>query len=176
MDKKVARLAVTERVSALQDLDGRSAKIVDILMNLPEIKTCESLAVYFALSNEVNVDSLISRAIEMGKSVFAPKCHGDNMTFYKVKSVSDVRAGYFGVREPVGNEETDKIDVIIVPMVAFDDELNRLGHGKGYYDRFLFGKEALKIGVAFEAQREDFLSEKHDMKMDIIVTEEGVLR
>ena len=64
------------------------------------------------------------------------------------------------------------MDLIIVPGVAFDRENNRLGYGKGYYDRFLTSKDILKIGLAFSEQIVDFLEcDNYDIPMDIIISD-----
>ena len=74
--------------------------------------------------------------------------------------------------EPIGEEYTGNIDLIIVPGVIFDREKNRLGYGKGYYDRYLSNKDIYKIGICFSDQVIDLLpSESHDIKMNIIITE-----
>ena len=71
-----------------------------------------------------------------------------------------------------------RFDVILVPVLAFDSRCNRLGFGGGWYDRFLeYQTESLKIGLAFECQREAAVpTEKHDIGMDVIVTERRIIR
>ncbi len=72
----------------------------------------------------------------------------------------------------------DKIDLVIVPGVAFDEDLNRIGFGKGYYDRILYrlSSRAKKVAVAHDFQVLNSIpSEEHDVKMDIIVTEKRVI-
>ncbi len=68
-------------------------------------------------------------------------------------------------------EEVDKIDLIIVPGIAFDKSLNRLGRGKAYYDKLLKDSKAIKIGVCFDFQLlESVPVDKYDVKMDLIIT------
>ena len=70
--------------------------------------------------------------------------------------------------------EKEKIDVIIVPLLAFDEKRKRLGYGGGYYDRYLKDFKGLKIGVGFEAQKNtDLPEEEHDIPLDIIITEKS---
>ena len=71
----------------------------------------------------------------------------------------------------------DEVDLIIVPGVGFDSCGNRIGHGKGYYDKLLKNSKASTIGLAFEFQViEKIPSEKHDVSIDMIVTEKRILR
>jgi 5-formyltetrahydrofolate cyclo-ligase len=68
------------------------------------------------------------------------------------------------------------IDVIIVPLLGFDEKRNRLGHGGGYYDRFMKDCKALKIGVAYSVQKVDqIMTDDNDVALDMIITEKEVL-
>ncbi len=88
---------------------------------------------------------------------------------------SQFRAGYKGIREPRETSplvRKEDILVCLVPLLAFDEAGGRLGHGKGYYDRFLSGFSGLKVGLGFECQRAAALPlEPHDHKLDLMVTE-----
>ena len=86
----------------------------------------------------------------------------------------------FGVPEPIGNEIPAKpqdVEVIILPMLGFDRAGGRIGYGAGYYDRFLEKNPDLtKIGVAFGCQEMETLPvDENDIKMDLIVTEDGIV-
>ena len=94
-----------------------------------------------------------------------------------VQALNGFKKGKYGIFEPVGEEYTGKIDVVIVPMCAFDKNMNRLGFGKGYYDEFLADFKGTKIGVAFACQEVNGINARaQDVKMDIIITENGVLK
>lgn len=128
------------------------------------------IMLYNAIDGEVQVNSL---ALLKDKIFLFPRVEGDSIVAVKN---TDFSIGSYGILEPVGKEYTGKIDAIIVPMCAFDTNLNRLGFGKGYYDRFLKNKNCLKIGVAFSCQQTDNIQAKEtDVKMDIIITEKEVL-
>jgi hypothetical protein len=89
-----------------------------------------------------------------------------------------LKQGAFGIWEPGDTRETDpgSIDWIIVPGVAFDKKLNRLGRGKGYYDKLLVQTSATKIGICYELQLFDEIpAEPHDIKMDFIITENNII-
>ena len=82
------------------------------------------------------------------------------------------------IREPQGGRliRPQALDVILVPLVAFDAQCRRLGHGAGYYDRYLAQTDALRIGVGFACQKVDAIHAlPHDIAMDLIVTEEEIL-
>jgi 5-formyltetrahydrofolate cyclo-ligase len=96
------------------------------------------------------------------------------MEWTRVREGYTLKSGAFGIPVP----EELEIDLppgdalVIVPCVGFADNGHRIGHGAGYYDRFLAAHEGRKIGIAFEAQRvPDFEVEPHDVRMDVIVTE-----
>ena len=79
--------------------------------------------------------------------------------------------------DPIVSTKLEKrfLSAIIVPCVGFDDKLRRLGHGKGYYDRYLEDYEGLKIAVAFETQKlDEIITDEYDISMDLIVTEKQI--
>ncbi len=87
----------------------------------------------------------------------------------------------FNVPEPIGHElpaRPEDVEVVIIPMLAFDAEGNRLGYGAGYYDRFLCRyPHPQKIGIAFSCQQaKNIPADENDVKMDYIVTEKGITR
>lgn len=175
MTKSEARKSVYSRLEVLSDKEIRSAEITEKLLNMGEIARADSVAAYMALENEVNLDAFIKKLLISGKSVFVPVVR-DGMRFVKVTENTEFITGKFGVREPIGEENYDNFDAIVVPMVAFDEKKNRLGHGKGYYDKFLKNLSVFKIGVAFDTQEESFDTESTDIKMDAVVTETRLIR
>ncbi len=86
----------------------------------------------------------------------------------------------YGIKEPDPDDaillDSSDIDVIIVPLLGFDDNKNRLGYGGGYYDRYLEFYEGLKIGVAFAEQKlESIDTDKNDVQLDIIITDKEII-
>lgn len=175
MTKSEARKNIYNRLEALSDKEIRSAEITEKLLGIEEIACANSVAAYMALENEVNLDAFMERLLALGKSVFVPVVR-DGMRFVKVTENTEFIKGKFGVREPIGEERRDNFDAIVVPMVAFDEKKNRLGHGKGYYDKFLKNVSAFKIGAAFDTQAESFDIESTDIRMDAVVTEKRLIR
>ena len=86
----------------------------------------------------------------------------------------------FGILEPDVLNKKVKPDFILVPLVAFDNELNRIGYGKGYYDRILKKikneKKIISLGVAYSFQRcKNIPTNRHDFRLDYIFTEQGII-
>lgn len=154
---------------ARKEIPEEERKIFDKIINgyLAEIlKDAENVMVYSAVDGEVTVE------IE-GKELIYPRVEGENIVPVKKGKFF---CGAYGISEPEGEEYTGKTDAVVVPMCAFDREMNRLGFGKGYYDRFLQNRQVLKVGVAYSNQCCLKIDTKEtDVKMDIIVTEKGVL-
>lgn len=130
--------------------------------------------VFKSYGSEISTKSMISKALRDGKRVYLPRVltDGEHMEFFRIESPSDVVNGYRGILEPKGNEmfqyeSGNKEQVLmIMPGVAFDQEGNRIGYGKGFYDRYLSKKEGLRtIAVAFRCQMvEKIEKDPHDIK------------
>ena len=79
------------------------------------------------------------------------------------------------IRDSDDTVDVGDIEMIIVPGVAYDRKGNRVGRGKGYYDRLLSGSKALKVGVAYDFQMVDEIdAEPHDVKVDLVITDRGI--
>ena len=92
---------------------------------------------------------------------------------------NNIRTGAFQIEEPIGNNIVDihKIDLIIVPAVALDSNGNRVGRGKGYYDRLLIDSNSIKIGVCYDFQLFDCIdAESHDVPLDIVITPSEIIK
>lgn len=164
------------------DKDKASAIIAKRLFSLNEWKEAERIFLYFGCNGEVKTEKIIKEALDSGRQVFLPRVKSDtDMVFIKIGSKDkDMEYGVFGIPEPPdrGEYATAPPDIIVVPCVASDEAGHRIGHGKGYYDRYL--KQcagAIKICPAYECQITDtFIPEDTDINMDIIITEERVIR
>ncbi|MBR6477683.1 MAG: 5-formyltetrahydrofolate cyclo-ligase [Lachnospiraceae bacterium] len=108
---------------------------------------------FVSYGSEIRTGQILNEALAKGKKLFLPKVTGhDEMKFYRVTSLSELREGYKGILEPDGTSEVYAYDsegakktLMIMPGVGFDAYGNRLGYGKGFYDRFLEGKDELQI-------------------------------
>ena len=103
------------------------------------------------------------------------------MSFYKWEKGDILLINKYGILEPVNLSKKTIPNVMLVPLLAFDKDKNRLGYGGGYYDRFLnkylrYNKNLLTIGIAFSFQRYNKLpTSKNDAKLDYILTEKGLI-
>lgn len=142
------------------------------------------IACYLPMADEVDTWPIIARAWRMKKKIFAP-IPGRNrlLTFREIRPESDLATTDFGLLEPVSGEELTarELDLVLVPMVAFDDDRLRIGMGGGYYDRtfsFLRSRRWLfrpkLVGLAFASQRVDKVpSNPWDIRLFRIITEFG---
>lgn len=163
-----AKLVYRERVR-------KSLQIVENL--IPLVKDYDSIGFYVNRSDEVITESYLNYFIQSFKTVSIAKVVGDNLEFYQIFSPKDLKPGAFGILEPTTTKLISKefIDVMVIPMVGFDERLNRIGYGRGYYDRYLSDYQGEKIGLAFFVQKYHHLpTDKFDIKMDKIVTENQV--
>jgi 5-formyltetrahydrofolate cyclo-ligase len=174
---KVRRSLTSDEVRSLSGL------VAQRLFRLPEFSTAGTIATYVAKSEEVQTARLIDSALAAGKRVLVPRAlpESSNLAFAEIHSISELSPGHFGVLEPQAGATQVPLsasDAVIVPVVAWDEEGNRIGYGKGYFDRALAGSfRAPKIGLAFESQRVQGVPRSpDDVALDIMVTEERVLR
>ncbi len=108
----------------------------------------DSLLLYASTKSESDTFNLINNALEDNKIIYLPKVHGDIMKFYQISTLDDLSDGYFSIKEPTTDVEYDnRPAVCVVPGLAFDLKGNRLGYGKGYYDKFFQQtNEIIKVG------------------------------
>ena len=157
-----------------QHQEQLAAMSEDIVIRLRQRFTDhQTVMAYWPLPDEVDIRPLITHLIGEGHTVLLPKVLDDeHMELRRYQSESDLTEGAFHIMEPVGEPFTDfdKIDVALVPGMAFDAAGHRLGRGRGYYDRFLTAHPHLyKIGVCFPFQRvAEVPTEEHDVYVDEI--------
>ncbi|ABP67410.1 5-formyltetrahydrofolate cyclo-ligase [Caldicellulosiruptor saccharolyticus DSM 8903] len=137
--------------------------------------------VYMSLPYEVDTSRIINYLSVKGKRICVPKIVDKiRMIAGEYRKDGKLKRNRFGILEPKETIEVNPsdIDVCIIPLLAFDQNLNRIGFGKGYYDRFLkeVGPSCLKVGVAYHFQKVPKIpSERHDVKLDVIVTDRFIL-
>ena len=155
-----------------QHQEQLAAMSEDIVIRLRQrIADSKTVMAYWPLPDEVDIRPLIAQLVADGRTVLLPKVLDDEkMELRRYSSEADLVEGAFHIMEPVGESFTDnnKIDVVLVPGMAFDAAGHRLGRGRGYYDRFFTAYSHLyKIGVCFPFQRvAEVPTEEHDISVD----------
>ncbi len=157
-----------------------SKKIFNRVTDLPEFDAAGTVLIYVSYRSEVDTGLLISYALSLGKEVCVPIVVSDcDMVASRLRACEDFGKNIYGIPEPTSTDEVprSKIDLVILPGCAFDEQKNRIGYGKGYFDRFLEGCKATKIALAFEEQIVPQIPcDPTDVRMDVIVTPERVIR
>ena len=157
---------------AREVLDSLSANIVEALCQIQEWKSANTVLLYYSLPDEVATHSLVVTAAAEGKTVLLPRVVGDDLTLHRYDGDDSLRLGAFGIQESAGPifDDYEKIDLAIVPGVAFTIRGERLGRGRGYYDRLLPRlPRAKKIGLCWPLQIvEELPTDAHDMLMDVV--------
>ena len=170
MNKDELRKLLIKKRKDILNKKELSTIIVNKLMNLDIYKKAKVIALYNSLKDEVDTSYLITESLKE-KIILLPKIFDDNMEYIKINNNTKYNKSHFGVLEPVGSIYQDKIDLIIVPGVAFDKKFNRLGFGMGYYDKYLKKHNVYKIGLCFNEQMVDILPHNElDIPMDMIIT------
>ena len=155
MDKKELRQLIAQykqNYSAAQKA-GWSSSLFQKLENHPLFLQAHTILLYHSLPDEVQTHEFIKRW-HPHKRIVLPLVKGDELELRYYEGEDSLQTGVFGIKEPTGSlvENLHEIELSIIPGVAFDRSGNRLGHGKGYYDRTLARLQAYRIGVCFQFQ------------------------
>jgi 5-formyltetrahydrofolate cyclo-ligase len=152
-----------------------SKRIHEFVISSKEFKSAKVIGAYYAFGSEVKTDLVLEKAKTLGKKVALPSVEGESLAFYELSSGKYLVKGRFGIMEPLPYGPVDRIDLLVVPGIAFDKKGYRLGYGKGYYDKFLAKKEVFSIGLAYSFQLLESLPKgKYDKRLDAVATEKGV--
>lgn len=193
--KKECRKEARERQSRLNDfyIIHASNRINARLVRTEEYKSAKTICIYMSVGKEVMTSKLITKMLSDGKRICLPRCldmdNGDKIL--KDEHIMETRVvsgkyklvpGAYGIPEPSVDSpkiEPHEIDLIVVPCLTCDRECRRMGHGVGYYDRYLekVRKDCIKTAFCFE----DMLSENvpcdiHDVAMDYVVSEKKIYK
>lgn len=161
------------------DVTKNSQKIIERLKENELFRKAEIILHYVSYDNEVFTHDMIKDQISKGKTVFVPISNKEDNTLIlsKLSNWNDLEKGAYGILEPkktkIKEIKSEKIEIIIVPGLGFDKKGNRIGHGKGYYDRLLKKyNSSISIGLAFNFQIvENIPNKSHDVPVDMILTE-----
>jgi 5-formyltetrahydrofolate cyclo-ligase len=182
-NKKCLRKTYLDIRSSLSEteVEKKSKIIIESLFSLDEFKSAHTIMFYVDTKKEVMTRQAITGALNMDKRVVVPKVVDHGMIAVEIDSLIRLKPGRLGIYEPIENNEmpVEQIDLVVVPGVVFDKRGFRIGYGGGYYDRFLpsLRPDARKVAIAYDIQLIDKLStEDHDIRVDIIITEEFTYR
>lgn len=181
MDKNIIRKQILNKRSSLSSefINSHSDLIINNL--LPYIYCKKNIMIFMDMKNEVKITKLLDYFTDNNINVFIPKIFSDKTMKINLYKENELVLNNFGFYESSSENfyNPDMLDIIIIPGVAFDRLKNRIGFGKGYYDRFLesFNNDnILKIGICYDFQLlESIPQDYHDVKMNIIITESEVI-
>lgn len=185
LTKQHWRSLMKERLTALTETEFQTAnqQIQKRFIQLELVRHAAVVMIYYAVKHEVATVNLITELLARGRRVALPVCTaGCNLVAKEIQQLAEVSpTGKFGLSEPLPQTPEvvpDQIKLVVVPGVAFDQNGNRLGHGNGYYDRFLncADLKAVKLGLAYDFQVVERLPvDQFDVKMDALLTPSGLL-
>lgn len=183
--KKKLRKEFLARRNSLsgEEINLFSHEITVNLQRHDSINNAPKVHCYMSFASEVRTQEIVSWLLAIGKQVYVPIVKGDILLHAEIKNTTEYRTDAFGIPTPMEIQTlvTEQIqfsaqDCIIIPMVCFDIKGNRLGYGKGYYDKFLSETKGKKVGIAFECQYYEHLPvENFDYPMDMIITEKRIM-
>lgn len=185
MDKQTLRVLMKEKRNAISPKEHAlwDDAIVNQLLHLDVYDSCKVILSYAALGSEVNLAKLLIQAVLDGKRVYYPKVSGEDMEFFLITQIEQLKEGHFQVLEPSGREPHLDLacdwskTLILCPGLAFGENGHRIGYGKGYYDRYIGRCKAhnidfTTIGIAYDCQiTNDFLGDSYDEPLDMIISE-----
>lgn len=173
-----------KRELSLSQIRSYSDLIQSQLFQHPSYLSCSQLFCYVSFNQEVITRDIISKALTQGKKVAVPKIAGDEMNFFFIESLEELKPGILGILEPKAENEAIPLhseqNLVIVPGIAFDHSKNRIGYGKGYYDRYFkkqIGAKMHKVALAFDFQiLEQLPVDDYDEKVDQIITQSAIIQ
>lgn len=176
--KQIRRKLCLEQRKSLDSVfvEKASQQICHRLQTMDWYQNFDHILCYSSIMNEPDLTEFISAAMKEGKHIYLPKVHEDFMNFYEIRSLDDLKVGKFSVLEPMDLNKPyqGESGMICVPGVVFDVLGNRIGFGKGYYDRFFANGYSLsKVGIAYQFQIQDsWETDEFDVRMDRLCTEQ----
>ena len=157
----------------------KSKLIKEKLFSLKDFKEANNIMCYISLGGEVDTTEIIKGALKLGKRVFTPFIEGERLGISELRDPDkDLEKGPFGILQAKKGDfcaapSAAELDLVLVPGVAFDKKGNRLGRGKGYFDRFLkeLPQAAKTIGLAFDAQiLKSIPADSDDIPVSLVIT------
>ena len=179
-EKEALRRDMLSRLRAVAPAERAawSHEIARRVLALPCVLAARRVMLFSAMATEPDTAPILSALWEAGKQVYLPRVlGGGRMEMAPYPPDCEMRPGPYGILEPTGPACLDAPQLVLAPGVAFDRWGGRLGHGAGYYDRFLAKGGPVAVGLAFEAQLVQRVpAQDHDLRMALVVTQRAVYR
>ena len=180
VQKAALRKHLLEKRDAISD-EFRNISSSKIYQNLKQVDSyinSHNIACYFSIGSEIDTYDIMLGILEQGKNMLLPKIVDNNLEFYVVPNLEKLEKGAFDIMEPKDScKKAEKIDCVLVPTIGISKLGDRLGYGRGYYDKFLSSTGALKISLTYSKQIiKSIPSESHDIKIDLIITEDEIIK
>jgi len=183
--KQILRDRAVRKRESLSEAEVRlgNQRVQERVLQFSPYLVSPSVALYSPIGKEVATEQIRDHALKAGKKLYYPKSgEGEDGAFIRMRSVGELRPGRYGILEPTGSEGLTQSDqeslVVFVPGLAFDLAGNRLGRGKGWYDRAVegFADGARFVALAYEFQiMEQIPVEAWDRRVHYIITEERTI-
>ncbi len=179
LEKKELRKKMKEIRAALDEKtrEEKSEKIFENLKKFELFMKAENVMSFMSFNTEVNTLKINDFIFSKDKTLLLPRVV-DKTTIIPIINKGEFTESNLGILEPVGEKFEGSIDFIITPGLAFDLEGNRLGYGRGYYDRFLDENySAIRCAICFEEQIVDKVpTENFDTKLDFLITDKNIYK
>lgn len=180
--KREMRKRLLDLRRALPGKAEKSHSISQLLISCEAYRNASRLLLYLSTPQEVSTREVLGQAWKDQKEVYAPVCSEEEgeMTFYRVREDTPLVSGKYGILEPEPLEPLPCCKELpetlcITPGVAFGKNGVRIGYGKGYYDRFLAGRQVAAIGFCYHRLLFSKLPfEPHDQRVQAVITEKGI--
>lgn len=142
-----------------------------------EFADAKCILAYYSFPGEVVTHSFIEKYANK-KKIILPVVQDDKLVLKAYTQPHDLKLSAYGIPEPTGEEFLDyeQIDLAIIPGMAFDSKLNRMGRGKGYYDRLLPKLNSYFMGICFSFQLKNKIpAESHDIRMNCVISQNEII-
>ena len=159
------------------EIEDKSLKIANQLLQL-DIWNHEFYHLFLSITSkkEINTEYILQIIFGKDANVVIPKMKGEQLEHFLLTDSTQLNLNQWSIPEPTNGIKinANQIDVVFIPLMAYDKKGNRIGYGKGYYDRFLSEckPEAFKIGLSFFEPEDSIESSNHDIALDYCVTPE----
>lgn len=184
--KSDIRKTILDKRNSISPLDivNNSRIISNSVISTKEYQSSFSVGIYYSIGSEVKTFDIIKHSLENKKEIALPRViDSTKIQFFKImedkfEKIKFTKGKYGIFENSMSTTIIDKIDLLIIPGIAFDLKGYRIGYGKGYYDRFLsLGKSKCIMGLSYESQIINGIpNNEHDIPVDIIITEKRIIR